>query len=136
MDREQEQKLRDELVSLQQRHRSLDEEIAELELSGAADQLTIKRLKKEKLQVSLDMAGAVCEDLNEPLQSISTHSEILLMYLSGDDPQYGKVKQIVQLTKRMAAITKKLMGITKYETKDYVKGVKIIDLDKSAQDKD
>lgn len=49
MDREQEQKLRDELVSLQQRHRSLDEEIAELELSGAADQLTIKRLKKEKL---------------------------------------------------------------------------------------
>ena len=49
MDREQEQKVRDELVSLQQRHRSLDEEIAELELSGAADQLTIKRLKKEKL---------------------------------------------------------------------------------------
>ncbi len=49
MDREQEQKLRDDLVSLQQRHRSLDEEIAELELSGAADQLTIKRLKKEKL---------------------------------------------------------------------------------------
>jgi len=49
MDREQEQKLRDELVSLQQRHRSLDEEIAVLELSGVADQLTIKRLKKEKL---------------------------------------------------------------------------------------
>ena len=41
--------MRDELVSLQQRHRSRDEEIAELELSGAADQLTIKRLKKEKL---------------------------------------------------------------------------------------
>ena len=49
MDREQEQKLRDELVSLQQHHRSLDEEIAELELAGVADQLTIKRLKKEKL---------------------------------------------------------------------------------------
>lgn len=49
MDRDDEQKLRDELVSLQQRHRSLDEEIAELELSGGSDQLTIKRLKKEKL---------------------------------------------------------------------------------------
>ncbi|MBU1212495.1 MAG: YdcH family protein [Alphaproteobacteria bacterium] len=49
MDRNQEQSLRDELVALQQRHRMLDEEIAELELSGGADQLAIKRLKKEKL---------------------------------------------------------------------------------------
>ena len=48
-DRTQEQNLRDELVALQQRHRLLDEEIAELEHSGAADQLAIKRLKKEKL---------------------------------------------------------------------------------------
>lgn len=49
MDRTQEQSLRDELVALQQRHRMLDQEIAELELSGGADQLAIKRLKKEKL---------------------------------------------------------------------------------------
>ena len=49
MDRTQEQDLRDELVTLQQQHRLLDEEIAELELSGGADQLAIKRLKKEKL---------------------------------------------------------------------------------------
>lgn len=49
MDRTEEQTLRDELVTLQQQHRLLDEEIAELELSGGADQLAIKRLKKEKL---------------------------------------------------------------------------------------
>lgn len=49
MDRTEEQSLRDELVALQQQHRSLDEEIAGLELSGGADQLAIKRLKKEKL---------------------------------------------------------------------------------------
>lgn len=49
MDVEQEEKLRNELVALQQRHRALDEEIAELEQSAAANQLLIKRLKKEKL---------------------------------------------------------------------------------------
>ncbi|MCH9808626.1 MAG: YdcH family protein [Alphaproteobacteria bacterium] len=49
MDRDQENNLRDELVALQQRHRALDEEIVELELSASVDQLTIKRLKKEKL---------------------------------------------------------------------------------------
>jgi len=51
MDRTQEQDLRGELVELQQQHRSLDEEIAQLELSGGADQLAIKRLKKEKLAI-------------------------------------------------------------------------------------
>lgn len=49
MDRTEEEILRDELVALQQQHRQLDEEIAGLELSGRADQLSIKRLKKEKL---------------------------------------------------------------------------------------
>ncbi len=49
MDREQELKLRAELVALQQKHRALDEEIAEMETSVAASQLTIRRLKKEKL---------------------------------------------------------------------------------------
>lgn len=51
MDQEQEQKLRDELVSLQQKHRALDEEIAELEAVGAHNQLLIKRYKKEKLAI-------------------------------------------------------------------------------------
>jgi hypothetical protein len=49
MDSEKENSLRDELVELQQRHRGLDEEIVNLELTASSDQLTIKRLKKEKL---------------------------------------------------------------------------------------
>ena len=93
-----------------------------------------ERLEKERLQVSLEMAGAICDELNKPLQSISTHSEILLMHISKDDPHYGKIQQIVEMTKKMGAITKKLMGITKYETKDYVEGVKIVDLDKSSKE--
>lgn len=51
MDQEQEQKLRDELISLQQKHRALDEEIAELEAVGIGNQLLIKRYKKEKLAI-------------------------------------------------------------------------------------
>lgn len=92
-----------------------------------------ERLEKERLQVSLEMAGAICDELNQPLQNISTHSEIVLMHLSKDDPHYEKVRQIVEQTKKMGAITRKLMGITKYKTKDYVKGVKIVDLDESSE---
>ena len=93
-----------------------------------------ERLEKERLQVSLEMAGAICDELNQPLQNISTHSEIVLMHLSKDDPHYEKVRQIVEQTKKMGAITRKLMGITKYKTKDYVKGVKIVDLDESSEE--
>ena len=39
------------LLALQTRHRQLDEEIQRLLLQPAADQLTIQRFKKEKLQL-------------------------------------------------------------------------------------
>ena len=36
----------------------------------------------------------------------------------------------------MGGITRKLMKITRYETKDYVKGVRIIDIDRAADEPD
>ncbi|MCB1514997.1 MAG: DUF465 domain-containing protein [Hyphomicrobiaceae bacterium] len=49
MQRRNEKELREKLVALRSEHRSLDDEIIELEVSGSADQLMIKRLKKKKL---------------------------------------------------------------------------------------
>lgn len=34
-----------------------------------------ERLEKERLQVSLEMAGAVCHELNQPIQGISSYAE-------------------------------------------------------------
>jgi len=94
-----------------------------------------ERLKREQLQVSLQMAGAVCHELNQPLQAISGYAEILLMNLPRYEAVYPKVEKIIGLAKKMGAITNKLMKITRYETKDYVKGVKIIDIEKSSAGK-
>lgn len=44
-----EQMLRDELNSLRAEHRKLDDEIIALEANVNSDQLTIRRLKKQKL---------------------------------------------------------------------------------------
>jgi len=35
---------------------------------------------------------------------------------------------------RMGGITRKLMKITRYETKDYLQGVRIIDIDRAADE--
>ena len=40
-----------------------------------------ERLEKERLQVSLEMAGAVCHELNQPIQGISSYAESLLNHL-------------------------------------------------------
>lgn len=51
MQKPDERELRELLVKLRTEHRDLDNEIVALEAAGAADQLTIKRLKKRKLQL-------------------------------------------------------------------------------------
>ena len=91
------------------------------------------RKQKERLQIILETAGAVCHELNQPLMAISGYSELILMGMSKDDPSYDKNLKIIEQVSRMGEITGKLMGITKYETKSYGHGSKIIDIDKASQ---
>jgi CheY-like chemotaxis protein len=88
-------------------------------------------IEKEKLQGVIEMAGAVCHDLNQPLMAVSGFSEILLMNTPEDNPQYPNIRNIQEQVERMGKITRKLMNITRYKTRDYLQG-KIIDLDKSS----
>ena len=91
-----------------------------------------ERIQKEKLQGIIEMAGAVCHELNQPMQVASITAELLLADVKEDNPVYKDLKTIKKQTDRMGVITRKLMRITKYETKDYLKG-KIIDIDKAVE---
>ncbi len=86
----------------------------------------------EKFQGVLETSGAVCHELNQPLQIISGNCEILMMDLAEDNPIREKIKIIQKQVEKMAEITSKLMRITKYKTKDYPHG-KIIDLDNASK---
>ena len=80
------------------------------------------------------MAGAVCHELNQPMQVVSAYSEMLMADMSEDNPLSGDINKIKGQIERMGQITRKLMRITKYETKDYVfDGKKIIDIDKASE---
>jgi len=95
-------------------------------------QAEIERVKKEKLQGVIETAGAVCHELNQPLQSILGRAELIMMSIENDNPYYSKIKAIKDQVERMGNITEKLMGITKYETMDYLDG-RIIDIDKASE---
>ncbi len=91
-------------------------------------------LEKEKIQVVLEMAGMVCHEINQPLMTISGYSEMILDEIKKDEDVYHKIKIIAEQTERISQITKKLMEITTYHSKGYLKG-SIIDLEKASTKK-
>ena len=84
-----------------------------------------------KLQGVLELSGAVCHELNQPLQVVSVSLEPLLRAISKDSPLYNRTQKIEEKIDMIAGITRKLQTMTKYETKDYIEGIKIIDIDKA-----
>jgi PAS domain S-box-containing protein len=89
-----------------------------------------EKVEREKLQGVLEMAGAVCHELSQPLQSILGYSELLLLESDDDDmTNFNKsLDTIIEQTTRIGKITKKLSGITKYKTVDYAGNTKIFDI--------
>ena len=87
-----------------------------------------ERLMREKLQGVLEMAGATCHEMNQPLQNIL----LILEEILDENPNNKNCLALKKQVERIKEITFKLENITHYSTKEYVKGVKIIDIDKSS----
>ncbi len=75
---------------------------------------------EEHLKKLLHQAGVICHELNQPLQSISGYSDLLIMELDKDNPVYERIYKIRLQVDKMAQISRKLMHITRYETQDYL----------------
>lgn len=88
--------------------------------------------QRKKLEGVLELAGAVCHEVNQPLQVLWACSEILLEAIPEDDPSHRQVTRILKSADVIAAITRKLHSITRYETKEYFPGIRIIDIDRAS----
>ncbi len=86
----------------------------------------------EPIQFEDEMAGAASHELNQPLQVISGYAELLLRELPEDHSHYEYIQEIKKHIDRLGEVTRKIMRITKYETLDYIDGVKIIDIHKAS----
>ncbi len=95
-------------------------------------QLQNKMKDREKLQGVLEMAGAVCHELNQPLQVVSGLSELLLIDMPVDEPAYKTLQALKKQVGRIGELTRKIMGITHYQSKPYLK-TKIVDIEQASQ---
>jgi PAS domain S-box-containing protein len=89
--------------------------------------------EREKHAAVAELAGAAAHELNQPLTSIIGYAELLGRRLEKESPLHNAANVIITQAERMAEIVRKIGKITKYETKTYVGGAKILDLDKAAE---
>ncbi|MGD2127605.1 MAG: PAS domain-containing protein [Desulfobacteraceae bacterium] len=88
-----------------------------------------EKLQREKVQGVLETAGAACHELNQPLQ----FAFYLVDEILDKDPDSDTARELKKQLNRMKEITTKLDSITTYETTDYIRGKKIIDIHKACK---
>jgi len=91
-----------------------------------------ERARNDKFQGVLEMAGGVAHKLNQPLTIINNLINEILSGLQKDSRFYPKIVKVHNQIKKMNDITDKLGRIRKYESMDYVAGIKIVDIEKAS----
>ncbi|OFZ65191.1 MAG: hypothetical protein A2328_10135 [Bdellovibrionales bacterium RIFOXYB2_FULL_36_6] len=89
--------------------------------------------EKDRLQGALELSKAVCHEMTQPLMSVLGYFDLILLDMHADDPNYSRICKIQKQLERMSDITKKLMKISRYQTKDYL-NEKILDLYETSKD--
>ncbi|MDD9302623.1 MAG: GAF domain-containing protein [Desulfobacter sp.] len=88
-----------------------------------------ERMEKERLQGVLEMAGAICHEINQPLQTILGYTTLF------DTPETVTPKALEEIksqANRIGKITKRLSKITRYETMSYPGDATIVDIWRSS----
>jgi PAS domain S-box-containing protein len=88
--------------------------------------------EREKEAFVAELAGTTAHELNQPLTSIIGYSELLKRSLPLDSPFTNAANVIIGEAGRMAEIVRRIGRITRYETKAYVGGARILDLERAS----
>ncbi|MBU4278414.1 MAG: PAS domain S-box protein [Proteobacteria bacterium] len=95
------------------------------------DRLEKERQKAARLTGVVELAGTAAHELNQPLTSLLASSEMMGMYQEVGDLK-RQAERIRQDALRLARLVERFGRIVRYETKEYLPGRRIIDLDKAA----
>jgi len=90
------------------------------------------QMKKVKFQGVLETAGAVCHEMNQPLQILSGYAELAMMCVDDKEISPELPHQIITQVNRMADITRKLQNIAQYKSTRYGENSRIIDIHRAS----
>lgn len=89
--------------------------------------------EKEKLDGILEIAGGASHEINQPLTVIISGLEQLVKRLEPGDTTGELAQMILNHANRLREVSEKLAQITRYASKEYVVGKRIVDLDQSSR---
>jgi PAS domain S-box-containing protein len=87
-----------------------------------------ERSSRERFQAALETAGSMCHELNQPLQLISLHTELLTTELAEIHSAGSRLNEIVRQVDRITKVIRRLQNITEYKSRPYVEGTRILDI--------
>jgi signal transduction histidine kinase len=88
--------------------------------------------EKERLQGVLEMAGAAAHHLGQPLQILLSGTEYLQRQ-PATDTSAEVVKEMLRAIRRLKSVIHRIQNITRYETEEYLRGKRIVDLDRASR---
>jgi K+-sensing histidine kinase KdpD len=86
--------------------------------------------KKERMEAASETIGAICHEMNQPLQAIMGNVELLTQFQL-EAGAVLKIEKIFSEMERIQSINSKLMNLTHYQTKPYL-STNILDVERSA----
>jgi PAS domain S-box-containing protein len=105
------------------------------ETQRAYEQLRVTQdrlIEAEKQAAVVELAGAAAHELRQPLTYVMGNISLLIENTSLDDKTRKTLTDILEGTRRMEGILRKMGEVTRYATKPYVGDVRIVDLDRSS----
>jgi uncharacterized protein YigA (DUF484 family) len=83
----------------------------------------------ERRQAAMEMAGAACHELSQPLTTLTLQLDLLLRGTGGDDPRRATLLGLMANAERMGELVKRISQVSKYVTRPYAQGLRIIDVE-------
>ena len=107
-------------------------------LTDVTDKVRLEQIQvqQEKLTGIVELASAVSHELNTPMFTVLGNAQLLKRQIKPDGPGASELNAIIRNVKKMSQLTRKMVNITEYTTKDYVDEEKLFDIAGAAESKE
>lgn len=87
----------------------------------------------ERREAAVEMAGAACHELAQPLTTMTLQIEMLLRATAEDDPRRQHLLSLQQNAERLGELVHRISQVSQYVTRPYAQGLRIIDVEAASQ---
>jgi uncharacterized protein YigA (DUF484 family) len=92
--------------------------------------LVLDRARRmEQRQAVVEMAGAACHELAQPLATLELGLEKLKRGLEKDDSRRGELEGLMSQIERLGEMVQQISKVNDYVTRPYAQGLRIVDLE-------